>query len=177
VVPVAYDPEKALRLAREAGIADGVTIKTSPPTSRRFPKVAEAVAEDLARIAYGSIFAVTTTHRGGRSSTWIRIASCVSGDGTATASDFLFRREYMTAGRLTRHVTAMRRSTNYSSARGSPSKQAEQVRLYKEAQRILRVTCRCCVIFNGHTRRWRPGVQGYRPHPMQYWTSRTPCVH
>lgn len=171
VEPIAYELEKAERLARKAGISGGVTIKTIMTNVAPVPKIAEAVAEDLARIG------IRLDIRGYDDPPWWPLIyldthwqAAFQGMGPRPHPDFLFRREYVTGGAFN--------STRYSNetldrliARARVAvDQAEQARLYKEAQRILRADVPVLPLYSMDILGgWRPGVVGYRPHPMQYW--------
>jgi ABC-type transport system substrate-binding protein len=90
--------------------------------------------------------------------------------GTRPHPDSMLRREFVTGGvfnptgysnpQFDSLVARARRSTN----------PGEQIELYQQAQKILRVDLPTLPLYSMDILGgWRPGVRGYRPHPLQYW--------
>jgi ABC-type transport system substrate-binding protein len=171
VEPIERDLDAAARLVAAAGYSQGITIKTIATNVAPVPRVAETVAMDLAQIG------IRLDVRGYDDPPWWPLIyldtdwqMAFQGMGPRTHPDFLFRREFVTGGpfnatrfsdpRLDEVVHRARRTVD----------PAEQRRLYREAQILLRaglptVPLYSMDILSG----WRPGVTGYRPHPLQYW--------
>lgn len=171
VDPIAHDLEKARAMVREAGYAQGVTVKTITTNVAPVPRIAETVVKDLAQIG------IKLDVRGYDDPPWWPLIildthwqAAFQGMGTRPHPDFVFRREYLTGGafnptgysnpELDRLVARARQST----------KDAEQVALYQQAQKIVYADLPTLPLYSMDILGgWRPGVRGYRPHPLQYW--------
>lgn len=171
VEPIVRDLDKARRLVAEAGYSGGVTVKTITTNVAPVPKVAEAVAQDLAQIG------IKLDVRGYDDPPWWPLIYldthwqiAFQGMGPRSHPDFLFRREFVTGGafnptgysnpKLDALVNRARRTMD----------SGEQARLYREAQIILRQDLPTLPLYSMDILGgWRPGVKGYRPHPLQYW--------
>ena len=169
--PIPLDLEKARQLVKEAGHADGVTIRTVTTNVAPIPRVAAAVAADLAQIG------ITLDIRGYDDPPWWPLIyldtdwqAAFQGMGPRAHPDILFRREFMTNGTFN--------PVNYSNpdldalvmrARVTVD-EAEQARLYREAQVILREDLPYLPLYATDALvGWRPVVEGFRPHPLGYW--------
>jgi len=169
--PISVDLEKARSLVKEAGYADGVTIRTVTTNVAPIPRVAQAVAADLAQIG------ITLDIRGYDDPPWWPLIyldtdwqAAFQGMGPRAHPDILFRREFMTDGTFN--------PVNYSNpdldalimrARVAVD-EAEQARLYREAQVILREDLPYLPLYATDALvGWRPVVEGFGPHPLGYW--------
>lgn len=171
VDPIALDLELARKLMREAGYSDGVTVKAIATNVAPVPRIAETVAEDLAQIG------IKLDLRSYDDPPWWPLIildthwqAAFQGMGTRPHPDSMFRREFVTGGvfnptgysnlKLDSVVGRARRATD----------PAEQVKLYQQAQKILRADMPTLPLYSMDILGgWRPGVRGYRPHPLQYW--------
>ena len=171
VEPIAFDPDRARALVKAAGYGGGVSVKAVNTNVAPVPKVAEAVARDLARIG------VRLDIRGYDDPPWWPLIYldtdwqiAFQGMGPRAHPDILFRREFVTGGtfnpvsygnlELDALVTRARVTVD----------EGEQARHYREAQHILRKDLPYLPLYaNEAPAGWRPGVQGFRPHPLGYW--------
>lgn len=148
-----------------------MTIRTVTTNVAPVPRVAETVAKDLAQIG------ITLDIRGYDDPPWWPLIyldtdwqAAFQGMGPRAHPDILFRREFMTGGGFN--------PVNYSNpaldelvmrARVTID-EAEQARLYREAQMILREDLPYLPLYATDTLvGWRPAVDGFHPHPLGYW--------
>lgn len=170
VEPIARDLEKARALVRDAGFEAGVTVKTITTNVAPVPKIAEMVARDLAQIG------IRLDIRGYDDPPWTIIRfdthwqAAFQGQGTRAHPDVLFRREYVTGGVFNSIGYSNRKLDEAVAKARSCIDVKKQARLYQRAQRILREDLPTFPLYSSDILGgWRPGVTGYRPHPLQYW--------
>ncbi len=171
VEPIALDLVKARDLVAEAGYGDGVTVKVAMTNVAPVPKVSEAVAADLAQIG------IELDIRGYDDPPWWPLIyldtfwqGAFQGMGPRAHPDILFRREFMTGGSFNAvgygnaELDGMIRDARVT------VDEAEQARLYRDAQKILLRDMPYLPLYaNDALAGWRPGIVGFRPHPLGYW--------
>lgn len=171
VDPIPLDLAKARGLVREAGYADGLTVRAVTTNVAPVPRVAEAVASDLSRIG------VTLDIRGYDDPPWWPLIYldtdwqvAFQGMGPRAHPDILFRREFMTDGSFNpAHYSNPDLDRLVMRARVTVD-EMEQARLYREAQGILREDLPYLPLYATDALvGYRPAVDGFLPHPLGYW--------
>jgi peptide/nickel transport system substrate-binding protein len=171
VEPIRLDLDRARALVQEAGHADGVKVQAIATNVAPAPKVAEAVAGDLARIG------IHLDVRGYDDPPWWPLIyidtdwqAAFQGMGPRAHPDILFRREYMTGGTFN--------PVGYSNAELDDLIRHARItiddehrtELYRQAQRLLRQDLPYLPLYvNEAPAGWRFGIIGFGPHPLGYW--------
>lgn len=166
--PITYDPELSVRLLKDAGFAGGLAVKGVSTNVAPMPKVANMVAEDLRAVGITLETAVY-----GDPPWWPYVYLMApwhlafQGSPARPHIDTFLGREFKTTGAF----NAGRYSNPaldeiIETARRTPDP-VEQEQLYARAQRIIREDLPVYVLFASNVLvGWRPGVQGFAPHPM-----------
>lgn len=166
--PITYDPQKARALMREAGYGEGLTIRGASTNVAPMPKLAQLVAEDLDAIG---IKLETTVYSDPPWWPYVYLMApwnvAFQGSPARPHIDTYLGREFRTGGAF----NAGRYSNPaldriIDEARRTPDP-AAQASLYADAQRIIRQDLPVYILFASNVLvGWRPGVQGFAPHPM-----------
>lgn len=164
------DIEKARQLVKDAGYPDGVTIKAQTTNVAPVPKVAEKVCADLERVG------IRLDLRGFDDPPWWpylylegQWQLCFQGASARPHIHTLFLRDLVSGGAFNPGGFSSTRLDELVSKARATLDEAEQKKLYGEAQHIVHdevaiLPLYAADVFAG----WRPGVKGFRPHPLGY---------
>jgi peptide/nickel transport system substrate-binding protein len=166
------DLDRARRLVRESGFSDGVTVRAIMTNVAPVPKVAATVGAELSEIG------ITLDLRGYDDPPWWPLIYldtdwdvAFQGMGPRAHPDILFGREFMSGGSF--NATGYR-NTQLDAlvvAARSAVTEVEQKRLYDEAQQIVRAEVPVLILYATDSLvGWKPGIRGFRPHPLGYWS-------
>ena len=172
VEPLDQDLERARRLVREAGFSDGVTVRAIMTNVAPVPKVAAMLGSQLSQIG------ITLDLRGYDDPPWWPLIYldtdwdlAFQGMGPRAHPDILFGREFMSGGSFN--------ATGYSNlqldalvvAARSAIAEIDQKGLYDKVQHIVRAEVPVLILYATDSLvGWKPGIGGFRPHPLGYWS-------
>lgn len=166
--PIAYDPQRAISLLKEAGHGAGFTVRAVSTSVAPMPKLAKLVAEDLAAVG---ITLETTVYDDPPWWPYVYLMApwdiAFQGSPARPHIDTYLGREFKTGGPFNagRYSNA-RLDTVIEQARATTDLAAQST-LYAEAQKIIWEDLPVYILFASNVLvGWRPGVEGFAPHPM-----------
>lgn len=168
--PIPRDTAEAKRLVEECG-AYGMTIRTIATNVAPVQGVAEMVASQLREIG------LHLDIRYYNDPPWWPLIyldtdwqAAFQGMGPRAHPDILFRREYSTGGTFNPSGYSNPDLDRLIDQARTTLDEAEQARLYREAQVIIRRDLPYLPLYrNVSPVGWAPGVEGFEPHPLGYW--------
>lgn len=168
--PYDYDPQRARALMIQAGLSEGVTVRVASAGLGVTPKVVEAIGEMLVGIG------IRFNYQAFDDPPWwpfIYLSSpwqlAVQNSSGRPHPDVLFRRDFTSGAAFNPCGYSSPGLDELVAKARITIDEAEQRRLYAEAQRVVHADLPILPLFATDTYiGWRPGVTGVSPHPMGF---------